>query len=282
MGTAEVVGFLEWPATSALCGRAALRVHKRPSARIARHGLTRGPAGWRLHVRFPFSSTAGSLSRYGPRLASAFRAREVRVASVIEDAREGVITLVKRDPLAAPLAYFPPPYGDIWQPVNLGVDEGGYPVTVTLPEHTVLVAGRGRVAALSADGAPAFWRYLDADIAIAATPAITMRRMARASRGCRCRRPTTVRRIRDLLALASGELRRLDLAEGEALVTVGRNLIDDALPESRTMGGGRSRADGLAQARRTRTGGVGGRGQRTDGARDGESNDDTAHARTSF
>jgi hypothetical protein len=141
MGTQEIVSFLERRHVRRVW-RAALRVHNRPRARIVRHGLHPTPAGWRLVVRFPFASTAGSLTRYQPRLASAFRAREVRVASVIDDARLGVVTIVKRDPLAAALADFPAPCGDVWQPVDLGVDEDGHPVHITLPEHNALVAGQ--------------------------------------------------------------------------------------------------------------------------------------------
>lgn len=68
--------------------------------------------------------------------------RDVRAKRAEDDASRVWLTVVRRDPLAS-FAPLPWPAADavrmsLWEPVPVGVDEDGHPVTVRLPEHAVL------------------------------------------------------------------------------------------------------------------------------------------------
>jgi diadenosine tetraphosphatase ApaH/serine/threonine PP2A family protein phosphatase len=111
--------------------------------RIIRHALV--PAGDRLLVRLPAGSSTAALAEAAEQVAVILDVREVRVARDPDRASLGRVTVVRRDPLhgAPPLAW---PWLDaercsLWQPVPVGVDEDGHWVTVSLPEHHVLLGG---------------------------------------------------------------------------------------------------------------------------------------------
>jgi DNA segregation ATPase FtsK/SpoIIIE-like protein len=88
--------------------------------------------------------------------AAAMGVAEVRVRRDPTNASLATVTVIRRDPLqsAAPL---PSPLADapswtLWQPVPVGVDENGRNVTISLPEHNVLLGGEpgaGKSVALS-------------------------------------------------------------------------------------------------------------------------------------
>jgi FtsK/SpoIIIE family len=111
--------------------------------RIVKHTLV--PAGDRLLVRLPAGSFTAALAEAAEQVAVIMDVREVRVARDADRASLARVTVVRRDPLhgAPPLAW---PWLEqarcsLWQPVPVGVDEDGHSVTITLPEHHVLLGG---------------------------------------------------------------------------------------------------------------------------------------------
>ncbi|MGH8995616.1 MAG: FtsK/SpoIIIE domain-containing protein [Acidimicrobiales bacterium] len=113
------------------------------------------PAGMAVRVRIPFGHHCGHLELAATSLAAALRAREVRVLRDPGDAGMATVTVVWRDPLGTashPWPWSSFPRTSLWQPVPLGVDENGQLVSVTLPEHNLLLGGEpgaGKSAALS-------------------------------------------------------------------------------------------------------------------------------------
>lgn len=113
------------------------------------------PAGTRLEVAVPVGHHTGHLLEAAPALAAALRVREVRVVPDPADASVAQVTVVRRDPFATATPAWPwlrTPRCSLWTPVPIGVDEEGRTVTVTLPEHNLLLGGEpggGKSAALS-------------------------------------------------------------------------------------------------------------------------------------
>ena len=113
-------------------------------------------AGIRVRVEVPMGTHSGQLLGAAPALAAALGVREVRVTRDLADASMAFVTVVRRDPLALgpPLAW---PWvraarTSAWQPVPAGIDEEGRVVTISLPEHNLLLGGEpgaGKSAALS-------------------------------------------------------------------------------------------------------------------------------------
>ena len=118
--------------------------------------VTSTSAGIRVRVEVPLGTHAGQLLGAGPALAAALGVREIRVTRDAGDASMANVTVVRRDPLAVgpPLAW---PWVEaartsVWDPVPAGIDEEGRVVTISLPEHNLLLGGEpgaGKSAALS-------------------------------------------------------------------------------------------------------------------------------------
>jgi hypothetical protein len=76
--------------------------------------------------------------------AAAMGVADIRVARDAHRASLATVSVVRRDalsgtPLAWPLAGSP--WWSLWEPIPVGLDENGDTVTVSLPEHNVLLGG---------------------------------------------------------------------------------------------------------------------------------------------
>jgi DNA segregation ATPase FtsK/SpoIIIE-like protein len=99
------------------------------------------PAGQRLRVRVPPGLTAESLEEAAEMLAATMGVREVRVLRDVANASLAHLSIVRTDALAVPAPPWPVPTGTLWEPLALGVDEDGKPVSIGLPERNVLLGG---------------------------------------------------------------------------------------------------------------------------------------------
>jgi hypothetical protein len=122
---------------------------------VAISKIQRRPAGDLLEVRVPVGSTVGDLERAAEALAAVLEIREVRVRRDADNARKAWVTLVRRDPLSIPAPPWPHAQAarlSLWDPIPVGINEDGQPVTLSLPERNVLLGGEpgaGKSAALS-------------------------------------------------------------------------------------------------------------------------------------
>jgi hypothetical protein len=114
------------------------------------------PAGFRMEARVPPGGCVDDLERVAERIAADLGARDVRVRRYPDHAGRAEIVLVRRDPLADPAPLGWPAVTaelmSLWDPVPVGVDEDGRTVSMTLPEHNLLLGGEpgaGKSAALS-------------------------------------------------------------------------------------------------------------------------------------
>lgn len=156
-GLGLLTGVLAWPVSR----RAVLRrfshsrVRRQFLAGVRRVGLVTAedlvpvvgrvrdvPAGERLALRLPPGCTVDRIEAAAEELAVCLRVRDVRAKRSPDDASRVWLTVVRRDPLAvsAPLPW---PAAEaarmsLWEPVPVGVDEDGQPVTVSLVERNVL------------------------------------------------------------------------------------------------------------------------------------------------
>ena len=103
------------------------------------------PAGEQLRVRVPAGAQVPDLEAQAERIAAFLAVREVRVVRDPASARHARVVVLRRDPLADPV---PTPWPlveagrlSLWQPIPVGEDEDGSPVTVTLPERNLLLGG---------------------------------------------------------------------------------------------------------------------------------------------
>lgn len=118
------------------------RVHPRPFGEI-------------LDVRIPVGATVTDLERMAEALAVTLQIRDVRVRRDARNARHARVSLIRNEPLSAPSPTWPHQQAErlsLWDPIPVGVDEDGAPVTLSLPEHNVLLGGEpgaGKSAALS-------------------------------------------------------------------------------------------------------------------------------------
>lgn len=112
-------------------------------------------AGDVLDVRVPVGATVTDLEKAAEALAAVLELRELRVRRDPANARQASVSLIRRDPLAAPAPAWPHRGAarlSLWHPIPIGVDEDGEPVTLHLPERNVLLGGEpgaGKSAALS-------------------------------------------------------------------------------------------------------------------------------------
>jgi hypothetical protein len=113
------------------------------------------PAGEVARVRVSSGWSVEDLDARREQLAASIGLRELRVLRDPGDASRGMVTFVRRDPLAAAVDVWPHAGADrlsLWEPVPIGVDELGDTVSIGLPERNVLMGGEpgaGKSAALS-------------------------------------------------------------------------------------------------------------------------------------
>jgi len=124
-----------------------------PRVRAGR--VERVPAGERLAVRVSRGSSVVELDDRREELAAALRLRELRVDRDPADASRGMVTLVRRDPLAGLGGIRWPVEGraelSLWDPFPLGIGEDGQELELRLPERNLLAGGEpggGKSAAL--------------------------------------------------------------------------------------------------------------------------------------
>lgn len=117
--------------------------------------VTKARAGTRLSVLLPPGGSTRDLAANADRFACALGVRAVRVATDRQSASCAELILVRRDPLAEPAGPWPALQHErlqLWDPVPVGIDEDGEPVSLLLPEHNLLLGGEpgaGKSAALS-------------------------------------------------------------------------------------------------------------------------------------
>jgi hypothetical protein len=126
-----------------------------PGGHVAIRNVTPRRTGDVLDVRVPVGGTVADLEQAAEALAVVLEIREVRVRRDPDNARQARVSLIRRDPLSAPAPAWPHAEASrlsLWEPIPVGVDEDGQPVTLTLPERNVLLGGEpgaGKSAALS-------------------------------------------------------------------------------------------------------------------------------------
>jgi hypothetical protein len=106
--------------------------------------IRRLSTGHRLDVAVPAAVGMAELERNADTLASTLQVQAVRVVRDRGRADRASVTIVQRDPLLEPAP--PWPLADVarasvWEPVPVGIDEDGQPVTISLPYRNVLVGG---------------------------------------------------------------------------------------------------------------------------------------------
>jgi hypothetical protein len=144
------------------CWRRAIRVCALPEFRGAAPAIVkirRRPSGDELTVRLPWGGTCTDLERSAELLAASLEVRDVRVERHPDNARHATVTIVRRDPLAQPAPAWPhagtqtqAERRSLWEPIPVGVDEDGAPVTISLVERNLLLGGEpgaGKSNALS-------------------------------------------------------------------------------------------------------------------------------------
>lgn len=113
------------------------------------------PAGHRLVVQTPMGSCVAHLESAAEVMAAALGLPEVRIRRERTNASRANVTLVRRDPLGGePLAWplMHSESANLWDPIPVGLDEDGTVVTISLPEHNLLLGGEpgaGKSVALS-------------------------------------------------------------------------------------------------------------------------------------
>lgn len=113
------------------------------------------PAGYRLQVRLPAGTSATDLENAAEVVAAAMGVADLRVTRDRRHASIATVAVIRRDPLEGPP--LPWPAADagswsLWEPIPVGLDEDANAVSVSLPEHNVLLGGEpgaGKSAALS-------------------------------------------------------------------------------------------------------------------------------------
>ena len=114
------------------------------------------PVGQYLAVQVPLGASVTDLERHSEALAAAMGARALRVRRLPGNASWAEVVVVRNDPLSAgELLAWPMKEAhrvDLWRPVPVGIDEAGSTVSLSLPEHNVLLGGEpgsGKSASLS-------------------------------------------------------------------------------------------------------------------------------------
>lgn len=178
-----VAGLVAWPASRGYLGRTVVRwsTRRRFLTAVRRLAMVSDfdrsptvgrvrdvPAGQLLDVRVPPGLTAVDLEDRAEALAVCLEVRDVRVKRDPDNAARSVVTVVRRDPLAAmgstawPLAEAE--RMSLWEPVPVAVDEDGQPVTFRLPERNVIFGGEPGAGKSVAQSMPVAAAALDPDV----------------------------------------------------------------------------------------------------------------------
>ncbi len=115
-------------------------------------GSERIPAGRRIRLRLPPGLSAEKIEEAAEPMAATIGAREVRVLRDPANASLAHLSLIFHDPLSDAVPPWPVPAESLWEPISLGIDEDGNPVSVGLPERNLLLGGEpgaGKSVALS-------------------------------------------------------------------------------------------------------------------------------------
>lgn len=113
------------------------------------------PAGYRLQVRLPAGTSATDLENAAEIVAAAMGVADLRVTRDRRHASIATVAVIRRDPLEGPPLPWPAATAgswSLWEPIPVGLDEDANAVSVSLPEHNVLLGGEpgaGKSAALS-------------------------------------------------------------------------------------------------------------------------------------
>jgi hypothetical protein len=112
-------------------------------------------SGFRLTVQVPAGTSITDLENSAEVAAAAMGVAQIRIARDPRNAALATVSVIQREPLAGP----PLPWQlidagawSLWDPIPVGVDEDGGVVSVSLPEHNVLIGGEpgaGKSVALS-------------------------------------------------------------------------------------------------------------------------------------
>ncbi|HZT64655.1 MAG TPA: FtsK/SpoIIIE domain-containing protein [Acidimicrobiales bacterium] len=100
--------------------------------------------GERGALRVAGGATVTELAKCSEALAACFGAKAVRVGRHPDHAGVALVSVLMSDPLARPAPDWPwlrRPTTSLWEPVPLGVSEGGAPISISLPEHNLLLGG---------------------------------------------------------------------------------------------------------------------------------------------
>jgi hypothetical protein len=114
-------------------------------ARVSAGKVRRVPAGEQVTVRVSRGFSFEDIAARAEELAACLGVRELRVERDPSNASQGVVTLVRRDPLADLGGRQWPCLEavgmSLWDPISLGLDELGRTVTALLPERNMLIGG---------------------------------------------------------------------------------------------------------------------------------------------
>ena len=178
-----LMGLAAWPASRGFLGRTVRRWWTRRRFLVAVRRLalvsdfdrspTVGrvrdvPAGQLLDVRVPPGLTALDLEDRVEGLAVCLEVRDVRIKRDPDNAARSVVTVVRRDPLAA-LGALPWPLAEaervsLWEPVPVAVDEDGRPVSLSIVERMLALAGEPGAGKSVAQSIPVAAAALDPDV----------------------------------------------------------------------------------------------------------------------
>ncbi|MDA8264950.1 MAG: FtsK/SpoIIIE domain-containing protein [Actinomycetota bacterium] len=102
-------------------------------------------------------------------VAASLRIREVRARRDPNDASKVYLSCVRRDPLSGPPLTAPiceVPKANLWEPIEIGLDEDGQAVLLSLAEHNFLVGGVPRAGKSGLLQQMAAWTALDPKAAL--------------------------------------------------------------------------------------------------------------------
>jgi len=112
-------------------------------------------SGFRLTVQVPPGTSVTDLENAAEVAAAAMGVADMRVARDPRNAAVAIVAVIQREPLAGPPLAWPlvgASSWSLWNPIPVGLDEDGSVVSVSLPEHNVLIGGEpgaGKSVALS-------------------------------------------------------------------------------------------------------------------------------------
>src|SRR5664280_624774 len=119
-------------------------------------GMQLTPAGEVLRVRVPAGGTVTALAGAAEAIAAVLQVRDVKVTRDAGNAGYAAGSMIRCDQEAATGDRTGPHAAaerlSLWDPIPVGVDENGQPVTVSLPERNLLLGGEpgaGKSVALS-------------------------------------------------------------------------------------------------------------------------------------